>query len=320
VTVGAQSVSVIVPVRNGSRTLPLCLPALLGQDYPAEAFEILCVDNGSTDGSVDVMKRYGPRVQILHALRRGASAARNEGVRRSRHPWIAFTDCDCIPEPGWLTAIMRFACGPRCADLMGGPIVAYRAVTSVERFCERLFDQHRAMCEFTPPYAVTANMLAKRDTLAALGLFDESFRRGQDVELSYRAWFDHRATFGFVEDAIVAHVNPNTSMALWRKALQHGEAASSVISKHGERLGCSTWSRCSDWRRYRTIGGLAFRALATGAAGARDAPDPNRDHVYELIVEAGKQVGFVRESLVRTLRTGHIGRLRRHGSGGGRAR
>ncbi|HJU23920.1 MAG TPA: glycosyltransferase [Casimicrobiaceae bacterium] len=291
-----EHVSVVVPVRNGARTLPLCLSALVAQRYPPERFEILCVDNGSADDSVEVMRRFSPRVQQFSAKRRGASAARNEGIRRARHRWVAFTDCDCVPDADWLAALMRFARGPRRADLMGGRIVAYQPTTAVERFCERLFDQQRAIGEFKPPYVVSANMIASRDTLAALGAFDESFARGQDVELSYRAFFSGRATFGYVDDAIVAHVNPKTTVALWRKALQHGEAAACVVAKYGEQLDDSLWHRCRDGRRYREIVRLAAEAIAGTRARNRGASAGN-ERLYELIVAAGKQAGLVRTAL-----------------------
>ena len=293
-----ERVSVVVPVRNGAGTLPLCLPALLAQSFPPDRFEILCVDNGSTDESVAVMQQFAPRVQILRADKRGASAARNEGIRRARHPWLAFTDCDCVPESDWLAALMRFAGGPGQADLMGGRIVAYRPTTGVERFSERLFDQQRALCEFKPPYAVSANMLASRETLAALGEFDESFLRGQDVELSYRAFFAGRATFGYVDDAVVAHVHPKTMVALWRKALQHGEAAANIVAKYGDLLGDTAWRRCSDWRRYRSIARLAAQAAAAGVAPRQgESRERGHERLCELIVAAGKQAGFVRQTL-----------------------
>jgi glycosyltransferase involved in cell wall biosynthesis len=304
----SESVSVVVPVRNGERTLPLCLAALVAQDYPPERFEILCVDNGSTDDSVALMQRFAPRVQTLRAATRGASAARNEGIRHARHPWIAFTDCDCIPEAGWLRALMRFVRGPRCAALMGGRIVAYKPTTGVERFSERLFDQQRAICEFKPPYAVSANMITNRDTLAALGVFDESFLRGQDVELSYRAFFAGRATFAYIEDAVVAHVHPRTLTALWCKALQHGEAAANILAKYGDVLGDTRWRRCSDWRRYRAIARLAAQAVAARVAVRRgEAPEQVHDRLCELVVAAGKQAGFIR----RTLATRHRGSIPR---------
>jgi len=317
--IDAEPVSVVVPVRNGARTLPLCLSALLAQNYPADRLEILCVDNGSTDESVAVMQRFAPHVQILRAERRGPSAARNEGMRRARHRWLAFTDSDCVPDPDWLAALMRFASSSRRADLMGGRVIAYQPTTDVERFSERLFDQRRALCEFRPPYALSGNLMLGRDTLAALGGFDESFLRGQDVELSYRAFFTNNATFGYVDTAIVAHVNPRTAAALWCKALQHGEAAANVVAKYGERLGDSPRRRCSDWRRYRSIAGLAVEAAAS-VSRRGESPERRKERLYELIVAAGKQVGFVRETLAKHRRRGRNGQVQARVSNRPRAR
>lgn len=306
--VDAEPVSVVVPVRNGARTLPLCLSALLAQNFPADRFEILCVDNGSTDGSIAVMQQFAPRVQILRAERRGPSAARNEGIGRARHRWLAFTDCDCVPDPDWLAALARFAHSPRRADLMGGRVIAYRPTTDVERFSERLFDQQRALCEFKPRYALSGNLMASRDMLIALGGFDESFLRGQDVELSYRASFSNQATFAYVDAAVVAHINPRTAAELWRKALQHGEAAANVVAKYGEQLGDSLWRRCCDWRRYRPVAQLMVELIvATCASKREESVQRDRERLYELIVAAGKQVGFVRETVARQCWKGRIG-------------
>jgi glycosyltransferase involved in cell wall biosynthesis len=303
--IDAEPVSVIVPVRDGARTLPLCLSALLAQNYPADRLEILCIDNGSTDESIAVMQRFAPRVRILRSERRGPSAARNEGIRNARHRWLAFTDCDCVPETDWLWELMRFARSPRRADLMGGRVIAYQPTTDIERFSERLFDQQRAICEFKPPYALSGNMMALRDTLTVLGGFDESFLRGQDVEFSYRAFFANRVTFGYAATAVVAHINPKTIAELWRKALQHGEAAASVVAKYGEHLGDSAWHRCRDWRRYRAIGSLAIKATASKRG---ESPERDKEGLYELIVAAGKQVGFVRETFAKHRREKRIGK------------
>lgn len=303
-----EGVSVIVPVRNSVASLASAIPALLAQDYPRERFEILCVDNGSTDGSREFLGRFGERVSVLHAGRRGAAAARNQGIAHARHAWLAFIDADCIADRGWLSALLRFAQSTRRADFMGGRIVARRPANDVERFAERLFDQERAICEFKPPYAVSANLLLHRDTLARVGVFDEAFLRGQDVELSYRAGFYHRASFAYVDDALVEHIHPGSVRELWRKALQHGTASAGVIAKFADELGEDPWRRCREWKRYRRIGALAWRAMSARRAqgrvapGAVQGPRPDGDVLYQLIVESGKQLGFVRETLARRWR------------------
>lgn len=291
---GGIRVSVVVPVLNAARWLPRCLTALQAQDFPRESFEILCVDNGSVDGSRDVVQRT-EGVRLLQVSRRGASAARNAGVRESRGTWVAFTDADCIPQPGWLAALGACAHGPEPADLIGGRIVAHRPRTAVEHFCERLFDQERAIREFRPPYAISANLMVRRDWLLAIGGFDEEFLRGQDVELSFRAHFRHAARFAYAGDAVVEHVNPASAAALWRKALQHGQASAGIHARFGPELGTTMRRRALAPKRYRAIARLAGAAALEGLRFARPARGamPN-ERLYELILEAGKQVGFVR--------------------------
>src|SRR5205809_1087927 len=79
---------------------------------------------------------------------------------------------------------------------------------AVETFAACLVDQERAMRVYRPPSVVTANLIVRRALFDTIGLFDESLRRGQDVDLAYRAHFRHGATFAYAERAVVAHVNP----------------------------------------------------------------------------------------------------------------
>src|SRR5438445_2678799 len=96
------NVSVVVPIRNASRTLPACLAALERLEPPP--MEIILVDNGSTDESLSLMRRFAhahhsKRVKILEEQRRGAAAARNAGARAADGDVVAFTGCDCGPDP-----------------------------------------------------------------------------------------------------------------------------------------------------------------------------------------------------------------------------
>ena len=104
---GGIAASVIVPVFNGADTIGECLASLLALDYPPSGFEIVVVDNGSTDGTAAVVAGLGGRVRLLHEPVRGASAARNRGVRAARGRLVAFTDADCAVEPHWLARLVE---------------------------------------------------------------------------------------------------------------------------------------------------------------------------------------------------------------------
>src|ERR1041384_5139232 len=93
-------VSVIVPVWNDAERLGHCLHALEKQTYPAESYEVIVVDNGSTDSVACLVAAYG-RARLVSEQRPGSYAARNTGLNLARGQVIAFTDADCLPAPDW---------------------------------------------------------------------------------------------------------------------------------------------------------------------------------------------------------------------------
>lgn len=97
-------ISVIVPAFNSSQWLPDCLEALLAQNFDKQTYEILVVDNGSSDETLEIIRQF-PAVRLLQEQQRGSYAARNRGVAASSGAILAFTDSDCVPEPDWLRCI-----------------------------------------------------------------------------------------------------------------------------------------------------------------------------------------------------------------------
>ncbi|MEQ1803546.1 MAG: glycosyltransferase family A protein, partial [Gammaproteobacteria bacterium] len=103
-------VSVVIPSWNSARTIGGCLDALLAQVTTLE-YEVLVVDSG-TDDTAEVVRRYAPRVQLIRSpARLFPGPARNLGLRQARAPLVAFTDTDCLPDPGWLDALHRASAG-----------------------------------------------------------------------------------------------------------------------------------------------------------------------------------------------------------------
>src|SRR3989442_9984857 len=103
------NVSIVLPIRNASRTLPACLAALERLEPPP--MEIILVDNGSIDESLPLMRRFAhahhsKRVRILEEQRRGAAAARHAGARAPCGDVVAFTDSDFVPHPTWLRPLL----------------------------------------------------------------------------------------------------------------------------------------------------------------------------------------------------------------------
>lgn len=292
-------VSIVVPVFNAERHLESAIRTVLDQDYPADRWEAIFVDNKSSDGSRALLERYSDRLRLFSAERRGASVARNVGIREARFDLIAFTDADCQPAKNWLRELVAAIESSDSADLVGGQIAALQSPTPILSFADTIMDQQSAL-GYDPPYVISANLLARRSLLFELGLFDENLPRGQDVDLSYRAHW-HGASFAYAPRAVVQHVHPDTLGALWRKGLQHGRAAADVLRKHAVALGQTPGQRCRDRRAYAAILADARSGLAW-AWRARKSGDPQalscmQEKQCRAVFFAGRQVGLIRSTL-----------------------
>ena len=120
-------VSVVIPVYNRKDFIRQCLESVLKQDLN-EDYEVIVVDDGSTDGTAEILKEFSSRV-ILHfnKTNQGVSCSRNLGVKLSRGTFVAMTDSDCIADPHWLSQLLKpfdqdeniMIVGGRVSDISG---------------------------------------------------------------------------------------------------------------------------------------------------------------------------------------------------------
>src|SRR3954451_9026828 len=118
----APVVSVVLPTHGRAGYLEVALDSLAAQDL-GEPWELLVVDDASSDGSAELLERRGiPRLRFDPA--RGLNAARNAGERATGAELVAFTDDDVRIPPGWLRALVEGTRRHGEADAFGGPIRA----------------------------------------------------------------------------------------------------------------------------------------------------------------------------------------------------
>ena len=113
-----MDISVVVPFYNEERYIEGCIKSLLAQNYPDEKYEIIMIDNNSTDRSVPIVKQY-PRVRLLSEAEPGDFAARNRGIHAASGTIIAFTDADSAPSTEWLPNIATAMLNPDIAIIVG---------------------------------------------------------------------------------------------------------------------------------------------------------------------------------------------------------
>jgi glycosyltransferase involved in cell wall biosynthesis len=220
-TAGPLELSVVVCSRDGARTLPTTLWHVERQSLQRSRYEVIVVDDGSSDRTSDVARSHGARVVRLDPSS-GLAAARNAGVSAARGPVVAFTDDDCEPDEDWLAALASSFSDPE-VDGVGGrvlpacarpfllryltahnPLTPLRAdllASTSRRYRLALYLRGALLDEpelavGAPLYsAVGANMAFRRELIIELGGFDEAFRfGGEEEDLCRRA---HSRTEGF---------------------------------------------------------------------------------------------------------------------------
>ncbi len=214
------TVSVVVPAFNGEASIAACVRSLLAMEYPAGLFEIVVVDNASTDGTARILSSFAEQVKLLHEKKRGPAAARNQGVRHASGEVIAFTDSDCTVEKSWLRHLVA-AITTSEVGIAGGRILSRRPHNRIEAFGEQIHDHEKAINLYKPPYVITMNWASPRAVLLQAGLFDETYLRCEDVDLSQRI-FLLGYKLVYQSEAVVYHENENTLGGLFREGYQHG--------------------------------------------------------------------------------------------------
>jgi glycosyltransferase involved in cell wall biosynthesis len=179
-------VAVIIPVWNGEAVLARCLDALARQTIPRDTYQIIVVDNGSSDATARIARSY-TGVELLEEKRPGSYVARNLGIGRVRAPITAFTDADCEPAPDWLEQILRAAAANPGFGVLAGKIDLFDEIAQ-ER---EVFGDYERLFSFPQAHAArgncaTANWASETALLKALGGFDAALKSGGDRQMALR--------------------------------------------------------------------------------------------------------------------------------------
>ena len=182
-------VSVVVPCFQAESTLALCLGALAAQRYPRDRYEVIVVDDGSTDGSRAIARAHP--VRLVEGEHRGASAARNRGVAASEGELVVYVDADCVVGPDFVDGHARAYRRTGGKALVGGAIEMYEPGATWVSYCDhyssKWYMQHpRASTARTLEYLHTTNLGLPRAILDAVGPLDETLPTGEDVEFCSR--------------------------------------------------------------------------------------------------------------------------------------
>jgi glycosyltransferase involved in cell wall biosynthesis len=234
-------VSVVVCAHNATATIGECLRSLSRLNYPS--YEVVVVDDGSTDGTGEIANTFGAR--LVRIERGGLSRARNEGIKASRSPIIAFIDADAYADPDWLTfAVMTLEAHGAAA--VGGPNLSPPG----DEFVAQCVDHapgnptHVLIDDVRAEHIPGCNMLFRKEALESIGLFDVTHRAaGDDVDVCWKL-LARRETIVFSPSAVVWHHRRGTMRGFLRQQRGYGFAEAHLQNRypgHYNAFGYAVW-------------------------------------------------------------------------------
>lgn len=218
-----MNISIVIPVYNAERYIKRCIEALLSQSYPEEDYEVIMVDNCSTDASAAIIKRF-PAICLLSEKKQGAYAARNKGISASRGHIVAFTDPDCIAYTDWLQNIATVMESSDIRIVTGRRIpYSSSAVLSMFTSYENAKDEYVFNGEAKDLYyGYTNNMAVRRGLFKELGSFVEQ-RRGSDTIFVRRVVEEYSTNSVRYSPAVrVRHMELDSPFSYYRKMFIYG--------------------------------------------------------------------------------------------------
>jgi len=238
----APMVSVVVASYNGARTLRACLDSLVRLNYPD--YEVILVDDGSTDETPDIASNYRT-VRYIRQTNHGLSVARNTGINAAQGEIVAFTDSDCRADEDWLYFLIGDLVTSRFAGIGGhnflppedSPVAAAVLVSPGGPAHVMLNDR---VAEHIPG----CNMAFYKWALDEIAGFDPVFTKaGDDVDVCWRLQ-QRGYRIGFNPAGFVWHYRRSTVKAYLKQQRGYGEAEALLIRKHPEyfnSVGNSIW-------------------------------------------------------------------------------
>lgn len=226
-----MDVSVIVPAYNAASTIHDCLEALTSQALPGHNYEVIVVDDGSTDETREIAGRYD--IHLIEQSHKGPAAARNRGVMEAKGQIVLFTDADCEPTEDWIAEMIAPFEDTDVVGVKG----AYR--TRQGRIVPRFIQ-----CEYEERY----ERMARRRQIDFIDTYAAGYRRevflwerGFDVRYPNASVEDQEFSFRLAErgykmlfnpHAVVYHQHPETLAAYFKRKFNIGYWKVVVVQRH----------------------------------------------------------------------------------------
>lgn len=181
------NISVVIPLYNKEKQVGRTLESVLAQTF--QDFEVVIVDDGSTDGSAEVVKTFDdPRIRLIRQANAGVSAARNRGIDAARYDYIALLDADDLWEPEYLETQVNlikeysecdvFATNYKFMDVYGN---SFPTILNKLKIKRGILDNYFEVATHSHPPICSISIVAKKETFKGIGGFPTNIKSGEDL-------------------------------------------------------------------------------------------------------------------------------------------
>jgi cellulose synthase/poly-beta-1,6-N-acetylglucosamine synthase-like glycosyltransferase len=221
-------VSVIVAAYNNQQTIEECLKSILSLDYPDDLLEVIVMDGGSKDATVQIAKKYPVTVV---SIRLNAPAAYNYAMKIAEHSILGFIDADAKVESRWLKLIVAHLEEPKVAGVSGSIETWNIDNPWAKSIGYELKKRYKRIGKYTGRIA-TMNLLLKKVVIEEVGGWDENLPSQYDTDLGFRL-SARGYKIAYEPNAVCYHYNRPTIHAYYRQQLQYGKNTLKLYFKHG---------------------------------------------------------------------------------------
>lgn len=222
--------SIIIPAKNEEQNISLCLAAIMNQNFIKDGFEVIVVDNGSTDSTVSIVEKFSFPVYIKPHL--SLSGLRNFGAAAASGDILVFLDADCIPDFNWLENAAN-TLDSYDVGCIGSTPEAPNNGTWVEKVWSSF--RTRRKCKCYTSWINSSNLMVRKEYFDEIGGFNEEVKTCEDVDICMRLTKICKILFD--PSIKVVHLKePKTIREFFLKEIWRGKGTISGIISHGISL------------------------------------------------------------------------------------
>ena len=229
--VSPPKVSIIVATRNNEQTINECLKAIFELNYPKDFLEVIVVDGGSRDATVEIAKRYS--VKVISAPL-NAPAAYNHAIKMINNEVVGFIDSDAKVEKEWLNKLITYLDDSQVAGVSGG-IETWNTENPWARSIGYDLKNRYARLKKYVVRVATMNLLLKKSVIEAVGGFDENLPSQYDTDLGFRITSRGYKVI-YEPSAKCYHFHRSTVSGYFRQQLQYGKNTTKLYFKHSNLI------------------------------------------------------------------------------------